>query len=349
MAEPPKKKQKVDKQFQYRNFVATLNNYTHECVQKMKEFIEKHCEYGVFGKEVGESGTPHLQIYCELKGRMILTSIRKKTPHNIANIESRRSDIPKEAAGYCKKGPTRECDKPDAGWVYFYDHPHAEFDGYEFGSISLPGNRTDVMQNIDDLKTGKKTVKQIRNDNPLIYHQYGRLMEKIQDDYLSEQFRTWETKGIWLTGAEGVGKGNISFKKELLDDGTYKYHWNPKLDYLWKYDGSGDQAWQDTYTGQPYVVINEFRGQLKFNDLLRLVSADVVEVRRRGGSAIPWLPKLVVINSIKKPEEVYKNEMDDEPWGQFKRRFKVVKIRDSAHAKELAAANVAGDLFDYIS
>merc|ERR1712224_238920 len=110
----------------------------------------------------------------------------------------------------------------------------------------------------------------------------------------------------------GSGKGNISFKKEFmgLDERTglaqYNYHWNNKVDYLWKYDGSGDQAWQDSYAGQPYVVINEFRGQLKLNDLLRLVSADIHEVRRRGGSAIPWLPKLVVVNSIKKPEEVYK-------------------------------------------
>jgi len=40
-----------------RNFVFTLNNYTTEEVELVKEW---DCKYLIFGKEIGESGTPHL-------------------------------------------------------------------------------------------------------------------------------------------------------------------------------------------------------------------------------------------------------------------------------------------------
>jgi hypothetical protein len=43
------------------------------------------------------------------------------------------------------------------------------------------------------------------------------------------------------------------------------------------------------------------------------------------------------------PEEVYK-DVGNEPWGQFARRFKVVKIRDQVHARELAIKNINGSL-----
>jgi len=45
----------------------TFNNYDNEIVPKFQSSIKEMCKVGFFNKEVGESGTPHLQGYIELK------------------------------------------------------------------------------------------------------------------------------------------------------------------------------------------------------------------------------------------------------------------------------------------
>jgi len=47
----------------------TFNNYTEEIVLKFQEIMKINCKLGFFNKEVGESGTPHLQGYIELKNK----------------------------------------------------------------------------------------------------------------------------------------------------------------------------------------------------------------------------------------------------------------------------------------
>lgn len=43
----------------------TLNNYTSEQCDVIQSSIKKYCKVGFFNKEVGQSGTPHLQGYIE--------------------------------------------------------------------------------------------------------------------------------------------------------------------------------------------------------------------------------------------------------------------------------------------
>lgn len=80
-----------------RNFCFTLNNYTEEEVQKIENI---NCQYMIFGKEVGEEGTPHLQGYCELFKKTRFNTIKKFIPR--AHIEQRYG-TQEEAILYCMK------------------------------------------------------------------------------------------------------------------------------------------------------------------------------------------------------------------------------------------------------
>ncbi len=62
----------------YRNLVFTLNNYTQSEVNAIKTLDgDNDISYLIFGYEVGESGTPHLQGYIELSKQKSLRQLKK--------------------------------------------------------------------------------------------------------------------------------------------------------------------------------------------------------------------------------------------------------------------------------
>jgi hypothetical protein len=63
-----------------RNICFTLNNWTD---QQYQSLMGLDVSYIVFGKEVGESGTPHLQGYCEFKNSTSFKSIQKNSLKHI--------------------------------------------------------------------------------------------------------------------------------------------------------------------------------------------------------------------------------------------------------------------------
>jgi len=80
-----------------RSFVFTLNNYTEEDVQKLLGY---ECKYVCFGKEVGESGTPHLQGYISFKDPRTLKTLKKVDSK--AHWEVAKG-LPSQAIDYCRK------------------------------------------------------------------------------------------------------------------------------------------------------------------------------------------------------------------------------------------------------
>lgn len=95
----------------FRNICFTVNNYHESDFERLID-----CDdfgYIVIGREVGESGTPHLQGYCELIKRTSFTSARRFFPAG-THIEGRKG-TQAQAIKYCKKdGIFRERGEPRA-------------------------------------------------------------------------------------------------------------------------------------------------------------------------------------------------------------------------------------------
>jgi len=56
----------------------TLNNYTTEDEQRLQQTLtENNCNFAVVGREVGESGTPHLQGYVNYRNKKHFSTVKK--------------------------------------------------------------------------------------------------------------------------------------------------------------------------------------------------------------------------------------------------------------------------------
>ena len=195
---------------------------------------------------------------------------------------------------------------------------YSQKEGRRFEQWGTPGkgqgSRSDLDQNRDALLAGETTVDAITVADPMMFHQYGRTLSKLEDIALRSQFRTWMTQGIWYYGATGAGKSHMAFNG-----------YDPKSVYLWKLN---DNGWQDGYTGQDVVVMNDFRGEVKFNELLNLLDKWPYFVARRGREPAPFLARKVIITAAITPSAVFSRIGVNDDLAQLYRRIKLYRVEN---------------------
>lgn len=81
-----------------RSYCFTINNYTQEDINAVKAL--KSVQYLVYGFEVGEQGTQHIQGYVYFNNQVQFTSIKKKLPR--AHIEKSKGNA-QQNREYCIK------------------------------------------------------------------------------------------------------------------------------------------------------------------------------------------------------------------------------------------------------
>lgn len=165
-----------------RNYCFTLNNYTQEEYEALKEL---ECPYIIMGLETGENGTKHIQGYVEFKLQRSILSLKKINKR--IHWESRKG-TPKQASDYCRKTDLMPFIK---------------------GELKAQGSRNDLAK--IKLEVNDKGMREIANN----YNLQGiRYAEK----YLSycEAPRDWKPMVYWIHGATGTGKSKRA--RELLKD-----------------------------------------------------------------------------------------------------------------------------------
>lgn len=267
-------------------------NYVFRQLEMMYEKYGMH--HLVAGKEVCPStGTDHVDFYYEIcTDRKEMTEVKKfvKTFG--------------EGWGRLKKA------RGTAGENFDYSTKE-DREMIRLGDPVTKGERSDLKELVDFVKVGEVNTEQILLDNPEMFHQYGRTLEKAEDVYLRSRFRTEMPTAYWLWGSTGTGKSH-----EALHDYT------PVTHYTWK----DDNGWQDGYRQQPTVVLNDFRGELPYNQLLQMIDKWPYFVRRRNREPMPFTSARIIITSSLPPHKVYNKRDQEDDLAQLLRRVQVIEV-----------------------
>lgn len=183
-----------------RNICFTWNNYDDTVLDRIKHLGWSYC---IYGKEVGENGTKHLQGYAEYDKNQKLGGLYKKWIG--AHIESRRG-TQDEAIRYCKK----------------------DGDFSEFGKKKEQGTRTDLDRvRLQAVESGMRGIVGWAS------------LTQIQtaEKYLKycEEPRDWKPEILWVWGGPGTGKSR--YARECLND---PYTKNDGTKWWEGYDGHED-------------------------------------------------------------------------------------------------------------
>jgi len=89
----------LEEEKRYRAWLFVINNYTDTDITLMEDYLDLGGTY-IWGYEVGESGTPHVQGYVRFKNARTFSSIKKSFPR--AHLKVANGTI-KDNLIYCSK------------------------------------------------------------------------------------------------------------------------------------------------------------------------------------------------------------------------------------------------------
>lgn len=290
-----------------RSFVFTLWDYTLSEQVRIYKFFQENNKKGLirylcYGKEESQDGRPHLQGYLEvgtepIRGaglKKLFEEFDYKSFHRIHIEPKKRESTRDQARNYTKK---------EGKWI--------EFGNWKAGG---QGARNDLIDAIEFLK--KKTEEnnldvtlECMDRNPMEWAKYGRFMEKYQAAYekkLSRGFRKLEV--VVNYGDAGVGK-----TREVVEE------CEAKNDYPFIANADEDFVF-DGYDGEKVLLIDDFKGQIKYKKLLRILDGYQYRCNVKGSCRYARWNK-VVITANDRPEDWYKYGLTD----ALNRRLKTIR------------------------
>ncbi|UPW41814.1 replication associated protein [Peromfec virus RodF5_43] len=250
-----------------RRFTFTLFNYTPEDEAKIKEFIISHCKYGVFGKELcPETKKPHLQGFGNLVKPTKFKTVKASIHPSVHLEQAKGTD--EENREYCTK----------------------DGDFFEHGQPSRAGARTDMQSLCDCIIAGETSYDTLcRSFGPLVCR-YSRGVRDFIRTIHCPPHRNFKTNVHYFYGLPGVGKSRTA-REEAEQAGGEIF-----------YKSRGE--WWDGYFNQPNVIIDDFYGWIKYDELLKICDRYPYQVPVKGGFE-RFVAKNIWITSERSIEDLY--------------------------------------------
>lgn len=253
-----------------RHFCFTLNNYVEEeDVPRISAWFEEEAKYWIIGREVGDSGTPHLQGYASLRGRRTFDYVRDKLGSR-AHISGARGTA-RQNRTYCSKG--------------------GDFiSGGEINEGGNPGASREELarQFMASVGRGNKGVVDFADEFPGTFIFSGATM--LRNALALKP--TIDRPGInvqWFHGPPGTGKSRLAHSR--LPEAYVK---EPRT------------KWWNGYLCESSVIIDDFGPNgIDINHLLRWFDRYKCLVENKGGM-IPLYADTFIVTSNFHPSELFK-------------------------------------------
>jgi len=168
-----------------RNFTFTCNNYSDEDQEYLASLDYK---YIVFGREVGDSGTPHLQGHISFGEAKSLGNLVKLLEG--CHVEACRNVA--ASIRYCKK----------------------DGDYSEYGCMgSGQGTRSDLIAAVEEAKQGL-SLRELRTSYPTVMCRYSKFIEEVRSDYLRPVLPNIELNQ-WQLSLDAVLRGESPDRRTI--------------------------------------------------------------------------------------------------------------------------------------
>lgn len=288
-------KKLIQKNNTYRNICFTLNNYSdqeYEQISKI-DIIANKIRYIIVAKEIGESGTPHLQGYIEYNTTIRMSGIKKQISNRI-HIEERKGTS-EQALMYCKKdGNFIEQGEPKLTKNKLTDKAGDQ------------GRRQDLLNIWQSIKQGF-SQSELLETYPIEYAKYGKAIDKYYTINEPARDRNSETQVFWYYGATGTGKS-----KQVYDENNDQV-FTPK-----------NFKWWDGYDRHRVVLLDDVRADYcKFHEWLTLTDRYQYKVEVKGGMR-QLVANKIYITAPCHPRDMFKNKTIEDIQ-QLIRRITIVK------------------------
>jgi len=235
-----------------RNFTFTINNY--EDTQLVDNI---DCKYIIYGKEKGESGTPHLQGYFSLKTKAGATI--KTLQNKFKKLDIGIALLTAEASA-------------ESNRLYATKDRN---DIYEFGDITETGKgaRTDLKRVSDAIDAGA-ALKKVARENPVEFIKFHHGIEKYS--FIIEEDTVPAVRDLTvalLHGDAGAGKTRACIEFCKRNNLTFYKLPHP----------NNSTVWFDGYCRHDVLIIDDFKSWIKYHDLLDYIDCYKTQLPVKGG------------------------------------------------------------------
>lgn len=255
--------------FQFRHFCFTLNNYVEEeDVPRLSAFFEEEAKYWIIGREVGDSGTPHLQGYASLRRRRAFNVVRDKLGSR-CHIERARGTA-RQNREYCSKGGNF-------------------IEGGEINEGAAAGKSRDELGRsfMAAVELGNSGVVEYANSFPGTYIFSGSNMLR-NALALKPPIERPNIRVQWIYGEPGVGKSRLAHSS--LPEAYVK---EPRT------------KWWNGYMCEKNVIIDDFGPNgIDINHLLRWFDRYKCLVENKGGMIALYADNFIITSNFH-PDEVF--------------------------------------------